>query len=90
MNESFVNSYYDLDLEDKRKKFSRELNNVGKLLEQIEYKLGLDNVVDIGKYEVENKQLNEEEMLVYFYQDIFNIQRELRLIDTIVNEDIEK
>ncbi len=90
MNESFVNSYYDLDLEDKRKKFSKELNNVGKLLEQIEYKLGLDNVIDIGKYDEENKQLSEDEMLVYFYQDIFNIGRELKLIDAIVNEDIEK
>ncbi len=90
MNESFINSYYDLDLKDKRKYFGKELSNIGKLLEQIEYKLGLDNVVDIGKYESEKKQFSEEEMLVYFYQDIFNIERELRLIDAIVNEDIEK
>lgn len=86
INESFVSAFYDLNLEDKRKKFSKELNEVGKLLEQIEYKLGLDNVIDIGKYE--NSKLNEEEMLTYFYQDIFNLQRELRLINAIVNEDL--
>ena len=88
INESFVNSFYDLDLEDKRKEFGKSLLEVGKLLEQIEYKLGLDNIVDIGKYDKDN--YNEEELLTSFYQDIFNIQRELRLIDGIVNEDIEK
>ena len=86
ISESFVNSFYDLDLESKRKNFSRELNEVGKLLEQIEYKLGLDNVIDIGKYE--SHKLNEEEMLTFFYQDIFNIERELKLIDGIVNEEL--
>lgn len=86
MNESFIKSYYDLDLENKRKEFSKELNEVGKLLEQIEYKLGLDNVVDIGNYN--KKGLSEEETLTSFYQDIFNIQRELKLIDGIVNEEL--
>ena len=86
MNESFLNSFYDLDLDDKRKCLSDELSEVGKLLEQIEYKLGLDNAIDISKYE--NRQLNEEEILTYYYQDIFNIERELRLIDRIVNEEI--
>ena len=86
MNESFVSAFYDLDLEDKRKKFSKELSEVGKLLEQIEYKLGIDNVVDMGKYD--DSKSNEEEMLTHYYQDIFNLQRELRLIDAIVNEDL--
>lgn len=86
MNESFINAFYDLDLEDKRKKFSKELSEVGKILEQIEYKLGLDNVVDMGKYD--NPKMTEEEMLTNYYQDVFNIQRELRLIDAIVNEDL--
>ena len=86
MNESFINAFYDLDLEDKRKKFIKELSEVGKILEQIEYKLGLDNVVDMGKYD--NPKMTEEEMLTNYYQDVFNIQRELRLIDAIVNEDL--
>ena len=56
------------------------------LLEQIEYKLGLDTKIDINLYS--NDKMTEAETLTLFYQNIFNIERELRLINRIVDEEI--
>ena len=86
MNTNLIKAYDDLDIKSKRNNLSNELSEIGSLLEQIEYKLGLDTKVDINHYS--NDKMTEAETLTLFYQNIFNIERELRLINRIVDEDI--
>lgn len=86
MNANLIKAYDDLDIKSKRNNLSNELSEIGSLLEQIEYKLGLDTKIDINLYS--NDKMTESETLTLFYQNIFNIERELRLINRIVDEEI--
>lgn len=86
MNTNLIKAYDDLDIKSKRNNLSNELSEIGSLLEQIEYKLGLDTKIDINLYS--NDKMTEAETLTLFYQNIFNIERELRLINRIVDEEI--
>lgn len=87
MSEELIQSYENLDTNNKRDKLSRELLVIGELLSEIEWDMGLDNVVDIYNYDVSNdKNMSEDDFLVSIYQDVFNVERELLTIVRILKE----
>lgn len=84
MNEKFKLAYDKLDLNNKRNEFSNELLTIGELLKSIEVILGLnleDIDVDIKNYDLKkDKKLNENEILSFFYEDIYAIRKEVTTI----------
>ena len=84
MNEKFKLAYDKLDLNNKRNEFSSELLAIGELLKSIEVILGLNSEdidVDIKNYDLKkDKKLNENEILSFFYEDIYAIRKEVTTI----------
>lgn len=84
MNEKFKLAYDKLDLNNKRNEFSNELLAIGELLKSIELILGLNSEdidVDIKNYDLKkDKKLNENEILSFFYEDIYAIRKEVTTI----------
>ena len=84
MNEKFKLAYDKLDLNNKRNEFSNELLAIGELLKSIEVILGLNSEdidVDIKNYDLKkDKKLNENEILSFFYEDIYAIRKEVTTI----------
>ena len=81
------NAFNNLDIEDKRNKISDELLFIGELIKKIQQFNGLEYDFQIKNYD-SNMNINEQDMLNFLYEDIFEIQRQLLLI--IANYQINK
>lgn len=84
MNEEFKLAYGKLDLNNKRNEFSNELLAIAELLKSIEMILGMNSEdvdIDIKNYDLtKDKKLNENEILSFFYEDIYAIRKEVTTI----------
>ena len=86
MNKELVDAFYQLDINNKREKISRELNVIADYLRIIEGKLGLDNNADIYEYNpAVDYTMDEEDHLTSLFQDVFNVERELITIDKLLD-----
>lgn len=87
MNEDFKRSFDLLDINKKRNQISNELIIICELIKNMESYLGIHNeVIKVKDYdEAKNIKLTESEMLSFFYEDIYNIQRELITIFTAMD-----
>ena len=77
-------AYNNLDLDDKRNKFSDELLVTGELLKNIQNKCGLISNFKIKNYE-SGSNMTEEDFLSFIYDDLFEIQKQLILITDKIN-----
>ena len=84
VNRNFLNSYDNLDLDDKKNKLSDELLVIQELLRIIESKYNLTPNFKIKNYE-SGSTMNENEYLSFIYEDIFEIQKQLILITDKIN-----
>lgn len=82
MNESFVNSYDNLNISNKRNELSNELLTIGEYLKVIENFLGYNNEkLLMKKYNINSdKYKSEEDILTIYFENIYNIERELKFI----------
>lgn len=85
MSEEMKNAYMQLDINDKRNQLSDELLIIFELIKGYENAKGINPVTQVKNYDIVNdKNLNEDEILTFFYEDIYNIQQELiTLLSTI-------
>ena len=85
MNEVLEN-YKNLDLEQKRNQINIELEIIGELIKKTESSCNIPSSLNVKNYDTakENK-MNEEEMLTFFYEDVFNIERELITLLTFIS-----
>ena len=85
MSEEMKNAYIQLDINDKRNQLSDELLIIFELIKGYEKAKGINPVTQVKNYDIVNdKNLNEDEILTFFYEDIYNIQQELiTLLSTI-------
>jgi len=77
-------AYNNLDLDDKKNKLSNELLMIEELLKTIENIYNLVPNFKIKNYE-SGSNMKEEEYLSFIYEDIFEIQKQLILINDIIN-----
>lgn len=85
MSEEMKKAYTQLDINDKRNQLSDELLIIFELIKRYENAKEINPIIQIKNYDVaKDKNLNEDEMLTFFYEDVYNIQQELITLLSIV------
>lgn len=85
MSEEMKNAYSMLDINNKRNQLSDELLIIFELIKRYENAKGINPVTQVKNYDtVNDKNLNEDEMLTFFYEDVYNIQQELITLLNVV------
>lgn len=85
MSEEMKNAYKMLDINDKRNQLSDELLIIFELIKQYENAKGINPVTQVKNYDtVNDKDLNEDDILTFFYEDVYNIQQELITLLNVV------
>ena len=85
MSEEMKKAYMQLDINDKRNQLSDELLIIFELIKRYENAKGINPVTQVKNYDIVNdKNLNEDEILTFFYEDVYNIQQELITLLTVV------
>lgn len=87
MSTELLNSFDVLDVNTKRNQISDELIIIHELIKKYEEIKHIKPITKVKNYDTSNdKNLNEAEMLTFFYEDIYNIQQELiTLLSSIEN-----
>ncbi len=85
MSEEMKNAYMQLDINNKRNQLSDELLIIFELIKRYENAKGINPVTQVKNYDtINDKNLNEDEMLTFFYEDAYNIQQELITLLNVV------
>ncbi len=85
MNIDMKNAYAQLDINDKRNQLSNELLIIFELIKRFENLKGVNPITQVKNYDsINDRNLNEDEMLTFFYEDIYNIQQELITLLSLV------
>lgn len=85
MSEAMKNAYRKLDINNKRNQLSDELLIIFELIKRYENAKGISPITQVKNYDiVKDSDLNEDEILTFFYEDIYNIQQELITLLNIV------
>lgn len=85
MSEEMKNAYKMLDINDKRNQLSDELLIIFELIKRFENNKGINPITQVKNYDtVNDKNLNEDEILTFFYEDVYNIQQELITLLNVV------
>jgi len=84
MNRELIKAFNNLNIEDKRNQLSNELLSIHALITNIEKMHNIVPITNVKNYESAlDQDKDEEEMLTYFYEDIYNIKQELITIITL-------
>jgi hypothetical protein len=85
-NEKLLKAFNQLDINNKRNKISDELIIIGELINTMEKNKGVPSNLKIKNYDQNNdSNMTEDEILSFFYEDIFNIENELLTMMSINN-----
>ena len=76
MSTNLKETFKELDVNDKKNVISRELILIGEFVKKMKEHYGLDVDFDIKNYDV-NTETNEEDYLLFIYEDIFEIEKQL-------------
>lgn len=78
MNTKIIENFDVLDVNTKRNQISNELMIIGELIKNYEMKYNIVHLLNVKNYDQTNdKELDESQILTFFYEDIYNIQQEL-------------
>lgn len=78
MNTKIIENFDVLDVNTKRNQISNELMIIGELIKNYEMKYNISTLLNVKNYnQINDKELNESQILTFFYEDIYNIQQEL-------------
>lgn len=78
ISEEHICNFDKLDINTKRNQISNELIVMYELIKKYEEVNGISPITKIKNYDTnKDKDLNEAEILTYFYEDIYNLQQEL-------------
>lgn len=76
MSTNLKETFKKLDVNDKKNVISRELILIGEFVKKMKDHYGLDVDFDIKNYDV-NTETNEDDYLLFIYEDIFEIEKQL-------------
>lgn len=76
MSTNLKETFKELDVNDKKNVISRELILIGEFVKKMKDHYGLDVDFDIKNYDV-NTETNEDDYLLFIYEDIFEIEKQL-------------
>ena len=78
MNTKIIENFDVLDVNTKRNQISNELMIIGELIKNYEMKYSISPLLNVKNYDqTKDKELDESQILTFFYEDIYNIQQEL-------------
>lgn len=78
MNTKIIENFDVLDVNTKRNQISNELMIIGELIKNYKMKYNILPLLNVKNYDQTNdKELDESQILTFFYEDIYNIQQEL-------------
>lgn len=78
MSEEFKQAFDILDVNTKRNQISNELLIIYELIKKLENIKNITPITKIKNYDNNrDENLTESEILIFFYEDIYNIQQEL-------------
>ena len=85
MSEEMKNSFKNIDKNDKRNEFSSLLVKTEKLLDELLYNNALLNYDEVKNYDKNiDSNMNEEDMLLFFYEDLWNIKN--KILELIIRQ----
>ncbi len=86
MSEEFKKAFSNLSINEKRNQISNELMIIAELVKLEEQGLHLPSILTVKDYDSNNNsKLTESEMLDFLYEDIYNIQKELITLLSVLN-----
>lgn len=86
MNEEFKKAFSNLSINEKRNQISNELMTIAELVKLEEHRFHLPSILTVKDYDSNNNsKLTESEMLDFLYEDIYNIQKELITLLSVLN-----
>ena len=89
MSEEMKNAYRKLDINNKRNQLSNELLIIFELIKRYENAKGISPITQVKNYDIaKDSNLNEDEILKFFYEDIYNIQQELITLLNVVERKV--
>ena len=89
MSEEMKNAYRKLDINNKRNQLSNELLIIFELIKRYENDKGISPITQVKNYDIaKDSNLNEDEILTFFYEDIYNIQQELITLLNVVERKV--
>ncbi len=89
MSEEMKNAYRKLDINNKRNQLSDELLIIFELIKRYENAKGISPITQVKNYDIaKDSNLNEDEILTFFYEDIYNIQQELITLLNVVERKV--
>lgn len=78
MSDKMKNAYKMLDINNKRNQLSDELIMMYELIKKFENDRGINPITQVKNYDSLNDyDMTEDEILTFFYEDVYNIQQEL-------------
>lgn len=87
MNDKFKETFNKLSIDEKRNALSNELLIIASLLHNVENNFGINRNFNIKNYDPQNDSTkDEDEMLDFFYEDVYNIEKELLLVIDLINK----
>ena len=76
MSTNLKETFKELDVNDKKNVISRELILIGEFVKKMKDRYGLETDFDIKNYDV-NIEMSEDDYLLFIYEDIFEIEKQL-------------
>ena len=87
MSEELKEAFDILDINTKRNQISNELITIFEIIKMLESKKKITPLTEVKNYDLaKDKDMTEEELLTFFYEDIFNIEQELITLLNIVEK----
>ena len=87
MNEQFKTAYKALSINEKRNALSNELLVIGNLIMNVQERYGIMNPCVIKNYDITaDSKKNESEMLDFFYEDVYNIEKEFITLISLIEQ----
>lgn len=86
MNKELLKTFDMLDINNKRNTISNELLTIGELINSFEKTSNIPLNLKVKNYDQNNDSImSEDEILTFFYEDIYNIEQELITLLTLYN-----
>lgn len=86
MNDNFKMAFNELTLSDKRNQLSKELILIHEFIKETSKNYGIISNSTVKNYNSnDNDIFTEDEILSFFYEDIYNIEKDLITLLSVIN-----